>query len=74
VVGKRNEGLLVRAELLQWAQGDLPEDGGCGARRGRRALSGGRPGWAGAIDTVMVTKGVRVNELRKESVEERLIA
>jgi hypothetical protein len=33
------------------------------------------PEWAGAINTVLVTKGVRVNELRKESAAAaRLIA
>jgi hypothetical protein len=32
------------------------------------------PEWGGAINAVMETKGVRVNELRKETVEERLIA
>ena len=32
------------------------------------------PEWTGAINAVMVTKGVRVNELRKESKAERLVA
>lgn len=32
------------------------------------------PQWAGAINTVLVKKGVRVNELHKETTAERLIA
>jgi hypothetical protein len=32
------------------------------------------PQWAGAINTVLVAKGVRVDELRNQSTAERLIA
>jgi hypothetical protein len=32
------------------------------------------PVWAGAINTVLVTKGVRVNELRKELTAAQLMA
>jgi ABC-2 type transport system ATP-binding protein len=74
VVEKRNDGLLVRAEPLQWAQEishrmvDVVrvEDGAL--------LLEVDPDRAGAINAVMVTKGVRVNELRKETVAERLMA
>ena len=74
MVGKRNEGLLVRAEPLEWAEEISQrmvdvicvEDGAL--------LLDVDPEWAGAINAVMVTKGVRVNELRKETVAERLMA
>ena len=73
MVEKRNEGLQVRAEPLQWAQEiskrmvDLVrvEDGAL--------LLEAEPEWAGAINTVLVAKGVRVNELRKEIKAGRLI-
>jgi hypothetical protein len=60
------EGLLVvRAEPLEWAEEisqrmvDVVrvEDGAL--------LLEANPEWAGAINTVLVAKGVRVNELRK---------
>ena len=57
----REEGLLVRSEPLQWAQEisqrmvDVVrvEDGAL--------LLEADPEWAGAINTVLVSKGVRVN-------------
>jgi hypothetical protein len=63
----REEGLLVRAEPLEWAQEisqrmvDVVrvEDGAI--------LLEVDPQWAGAINTVLVSKGVRVNELRKQT-------
>ena len=69
------EGLLVRAELMGLAKEisqrmvDVVrvEDGAL--------LLDAEPGWAGAINTVLLTKGVRVNEIRKESsAAARLIA
>jgi hypothetical protein len=70
----REEALLVRAEPLQWAEEishrmvDVVrlEDGAL--------LLKVDPQWAGAINTVLVKKGVRVNELHKETTAERLIA
>jgi hypothetical protein len=61
------EGLLVRAEPLKWAEEishrmvDVVrlEDG--------TLLLKVDPKWAGAINTVLVKKGVRVNELRKQT-------
>jgi hypothetical protein len=61
------EGLLVRAEPLEWAEEisqrmvDVVrvEDGAL--------LLKADPQWAGAITTVLVKKGVRVNEIRKET-------
>ena len=74
MVEKRNEGLLVRAEPLQWAQEisqrmvDVVrvEDGAL--------LLEADLEWAASINTVLVAKGVRVNELRKETMAGRLIA
>jgi hypothetical protein len=68
------EALLVRAEPLQWAEEithrmvDVVrvEDGAL--------LLEADPQWAGAINTVLVAKGVRVNELRKQSMAKRLVA
>jgi hypothetical protein len=70
----REEGLLVRAEPLQWAEETTHrmvdvvrvEDGAL--------LLEADPQWAGAINTVLVAKGVRVNELRKQSMAKRLVA
>jgi hypothetical protein len=63
----REEALLVRAEPLGLAEEisqrmvDVVrvEDGAL--------LLEVDPRWAGAINTVLVTKGVRVNEIRKET-------
>jgi hypothetical protein len=71
---QREEGLLIRAEPLEWAQeishrmADVVrvEDGAL--------LLEVDPEWGGAINTVLVTKGVRVNELREQTTAERLIA
>jgi hypothetical protein len=68
------EGLLVRAEPLQWAEEishrmvDVVrlEDGAL--------LLKAEPKWAGAINTVLETKSVEVKEIRKQSMAEQLIA
>ena len=68
------EGLLVRAEPLGLAEEisqrmvDVVrfEDGAL--------LLKADPEWAGAINTVLIKKGVRVNELRKEPTAARLMA
>jgi len=70
----REEGLLVRAEPLEWAKEishrmvDVVrlEDGAL--------LLDAEPELAGAINTVLVSKGVRISELRREGTAERLIA
>jgi hypothetical protein len=67
VVGNRNDGLLVRAEPLERAEEisqrmvDVVrvEDGAL--------LLEADPVLAGAINTVLVAKGVRVNELREQT-------
>jgi hypothetical protein len=64
---RTEEGLLVRAEPMGLAKEisqrmvDVVrvEDGAL--------LLEVDPKWAGAINTVLVTKGVRVNEIRKET-------
>lgn len=62
------EGLLVRAEPLQWAQ-EISQRMVDVVRVGDGALllEADRQ-WAEAINTVLVAKGVRVNELRKETI------
>jgi hypothetical protein len=69
------EGLLVSAEPLQWAEEIVQrmvdvvrvEDGAL--------LLKVDPQWAGAINAVLVKKGVRVNELRKQTTAAaRLVA
>jgi hypothetical protein len=63
--GSAEEGLLVRAEPLEWAQEishrmvDVVHiiDGAL--------LLDADPAWAWAINTVLVMKGVRVNELAR---------
>jgi hypothetical protein len=61
------EGLLVRAEPLQWAQ-EVSQ----GMVDVVRLVDGALllevdPRWAAAINTVLVKKGVRVEEIRKQS-------
>jgi hypothetical protein len=68
------EGLLVRAEPL-----GLAEEVSHRMVDVVRVLNGALlleadPVWAGAINTVLVTKGVRVNELRKEPTAAQLMA
>jgi hypothetical protein len=68
VVENRNDVLLVRAESLQWAQEISPRMVDAVRISGDSALLlEGDPQWAGAINTVLVTKGVRVDELRKQT-------
>jgi hypothetical protein len=64
MAGKRDEGLLVRAHPLEQAERisrsmvevRIVDDA---------LLLAADPAWAGAINTVLVTKGVRVSELRQ---------
>jgi hypothetical protein len=71
---RREEGLLVRAEPLDWAEEishrmvDVVrlEDGAL--------LLDADPKWAGAIYAVLVENGVEVKEIRKATTPERLIA
>ena len=70
-----SEGLLVMAEPLEWAEEV--------SRRMVKVvlkvddallLLDADPAWAGAINTVLVKKGVRVSELRKETTANQLMA
>jgi hypothetical protein len=71
---RREEGLLVRAEPLEWAE-EISQRMVDVVRVEDGALHlEADPQWAGAINTVLVAKGVRVDELRNQSTAERLIA
>jgi hypothetical protein len=68
------EGLLIRVEPLELAEEvshsmvevERLEDG--------TLLLDVDPSWAGAINAVLVSKGVRVNELRKQTAASQLLA
>ena len=60
---KRNEGLLVRADPLEQAERISRLMVGVRVVDGALLLDAD-PAWAGAINTVLVMKGVRVRELR----------
>ncbi len=59
---KRNEGLLVRAHPLKQAERISRSMVEVRVVDGALLLDAD-PAWAGAINTVLVTKGVRVSEL-----------
>ena len=65
--GSGGEGLLVRAEPLEWA-----EEVSQRMVHVERTMDGAlfleaEPTWAGAINRVLVSKGVRVSELARSS-------
>jgi hypothetical protein len=66
--------LLVRAEPLEWAQEISNRMVDVVRVKDGALLLDAEPELADAIKRVLVTKGVRVNEIRKESTAERLIA
>ena len=70
----REEALLVRAEPLHWAEEISKRMVDVVRLEDGALLFEVDPQWAGAINTVLVKKGVRVNELHKETTAERLIA
>jgi hypothetical protein len=61
------EGLLVRAEPLQWAQEVSQRMVDVVRLVDGALLLEVDPRWAAAINTVLVKKGVRVEEIRKQS-------
>ncbi len=61
---KRNEGLLVRAHPLEQAERISRSMVKVQVVNGTLLLDAD-PTWAGAINTVLVTQGVRVSELRR---------
>ena len=64
---RREEGLLVRAEPLEWAEEISHRMVDVVRVENGALLLEVDPKWAGAINTVLVSKGVRVNELRKQT-------
>ena len=72
---RREEGLLVRAEPLQWAQEISQRMVDVVRTEDGALLLEADFQWAGAINTVLVSKGVRVKEIRKQTTAAaRLIA
>jgi hypothetical protein len=72
---KRNEGLLVRAEPLEWAEEISQRMADVVRLEDGALLLEADPKWAGAISAVLVEKGVRVKEIRKQTIAAaRLIA
>lgn len=63
----RVEGLLVRAEPLQWAEEVSQRMGEVERLEDGALLLDVNPAWAESINAVLVSKGVRVSELRKET-------
>ena len=61
-----DEGLLVRAEPLEQAEEISRRMVDAVRVEDRALLLRANPDWAGAINTVLVMKGVTVSELRKE--------
>ena len=68
------EGLLVRAEPLGLAEEVCRRMVDVVRVVDGAVLLEANSVWAGAINTVLVTKGVRVNELRKELTAAQLMA
>ena len=71
---RREEGLLVRAEPLEWAEEISQRMADVVRTEDGALLLEVDPRWAETINTVLVSKGVRVNELHKQSMAERLVA
>jgi hypothetical protein len=74
VVENRNEGLLIRAEPLRWAQEVCQRMVDVVRIANGALLLEVDPRLAGALNAVLVEKGVRVKETRKQSIPERLVA
>jgi hypothetical protein len=71
---RREDGLLVRAEPLEWAEEISHRMVDVVRVENGALLLEVDPKWAGAINTVLVSKGVRVNELRKQTKATLLVA
>jgi hypothetical protein len=65
--GSRKEGLLVRAEPLEWAEEISHRMVDVVRTNDGALLLDADPAWAGAINTVLVMKGVRVSGLATKS-------
>jgi hypothetical protein len=68
------EGLLVRAEPLKWAWEITHRMVDVVRLEDDALLLDAEPRLAEAINTVLVSRGVRVKEIRKRTTAERLIA
>jgi hypothetical protein len=68
------EVLLVRAEPLEWAEEISHRMVDVVRNMDDALLLYADPAWAGAINTVLVKKGVRVSELRKETTANQQMA
>ena len=68
------EGLLIRAEPLEWAKEISQRMVDVVRVKDGALLLEADPEWAGAINTVLIEKGVRVNELRNKPTAARLMA
>jgi hypothetical protein len=66
------EGLLVRGEPLGWAEEVSRRMVKVVRKMDDALLLDADPAWAGAINTVLVQKGVRVSELREETTASQL--
>ena len=66
--GSGEEGLLVRADPLQWAEEISPRMVDVVRLIDGALLLDADPAWAWAINMVLVDKGVRVNELARSSL------
>jgi hypothetical protein len=64
VIGKRSEGLLLKARPLEQAERSADRWRRCGSSSTRSCSPLTRRG-QGPINTVLVKKGVRVSELRR---------
>jgi hypothetical protein len=72
---RREEGLLVRAEPLEWAEEISQRMVNVVRLENGALLLEADPKWAGAISKVLVSKGVWVKEIRKQTTAAaRLIA
>jgi hypothetical protein len=64
----QEEGLLVRAEPLEWAEEISQRMADVVRTEDGALLLEVDPEWAGAINAVMEEKGVRVKEIRKQTL------
>jgi hypothetical protein len=74
VIENRNEGVLVKAEPLAWAEEVSHRMVDVVCVDDDALLLEVGPEWAEAIEAVLETKGVLVKEIRKQTTAERLIA
>jgi hypothetical protein len=75
MVAKRNEGLLVRTEPLQWAKEISKRMVDVVRLEDDALLLDADPELTGAIKRVLVSKGLKIKEIRKQTkAAARLIA